>query len=412
MYIKALTINRFLTLIFCILMFSGELMTQEIVQWRGPHRDGKYPATGLMKSWPDGGPTLLWHVDGLGQGHASAVVTDDRIYTAGTLEETGYIFCFSPEGKLLWKVPYGPEWTESWPGTRSTPLYMDGKLYMMSGFGHLFCIDATDGKKIWQVDLFTDYDGRNIKWGVTENLLIDGDMLFCTPGGEKNNVIALNRNNGELIWSCAGKGEVSAYCSPLLIKLPKRRLLVTQTANSILGIDAKNGTLLWSHSQTNKWSVHANTPYYQDGYLYCVSGYGKGGIQLKLAADGSTKQEMWRNTSIDNRMGGFVVLRDRIYGSDDSNKGWFAVDWKTGQDIYEGTMPGRGVIIYADGMFYCYNDTGELALAKPTSSAFEKVSSFEIPYGEAQHWAHLVISDGKLFVRHGESLMAFDLCKP
>ena len=401
--------NRFLLLILCVLFLGGELVSQEIVQWRGPDRDGKYPSTGLLESWPDGGPKLLWHIDGLGPGHASAVVLDDKIFIGGTLEETGYIFCYSLEGKLLWKVPYGPEWIESWPGIRSTSLYIDGKLYLESAFGKLFCLDAEDGAKLWEVDLFTDYDGINNKWGVTENLLIDGDKLFCTPGGKENNVIALNRHTGDLIWSCAGEGEVSAYCSPLLVELPKRKLVVTQTASSILGIDAADGTLLWSHPQPNKWSVHANTPYFQDGYLYCVSGYGQGGVQLKLSADGAEKQEMWRDQLISNRMGGFVVLGDRIYGSDDSNKGWYCVNWKTGEKVFGEKMMGRGTTIWADGMLYCYSDGGEMALVKPTKDGMTKVSSFEVPYGEDQHWAHPVITDGKLYIRHGDALMAYDI---
>jgi outer membrane protein assembly factor BamB len=402
-------LKQIVSILGLFLLLNSLIISQEIVQWRGPARDGKYPATGLMTAWPDSGPTLLWHVEGLGDGHASAVVTQNKIFTAGTLVDTGYIFCFSRDGKLLWKVPYGPDWIESWPGTRSTPLYVDGKLYMETAFGMLFCMDATDGKKLWEVDLFKDYDGVNNKWGVTENLLVDGDVIFCTPGGKENNVIALNRNTGKLIWSCAGLGEASAYCSPLLIKLPKRTLLVTQTASSILGIDARTGTLLWSHPQPNKWSVHANTPYFKNGYLYCVSGYGQGGVQLKLAADGSAKQEMWRNTSIDNRMGGFVVLGDKIYGSDDSNKGWYCVDWKTGKNIHGENMMGRGTTIWADGMLYCYSDVGEMALVKPTSDGFTKVSSFEVPYGEAQHWAHPAIVDGILYIRHGDALMAYDV---
>jgi len=393
------------------LVLCNLAVSQEIVQWRGPDRDGKYPATGLLASWPEEGPQLLWHIDGLGQGHSSAVITDNKIFVSGTLEETGYIFCFTKDGQPIWKVPYGPEWTESWPGTRCTPLYVEGKLYMLSSLGKLFCMDATDGKMLWRVDLFTEYDGRNIKWGVTENLLIDGDILYCTPGGVKDNVIALNRNNGKLIWSSPGKGELSAYCSPALVKLAKRTLFITQTANSIFGVDARDGTLLWSHPQPNKWSVHANTPYFQDGYLYCVSGYGQGGVQLKLAADGSAKQEIWRNTSIDNRMGGFVVLGDRIYGSGDSNQGWTCVDWKTGQDVAPEKMSGRGTVIYADGLLYCYNDSGEFVLAKPTADGLQKISSFVVPYGEDQHWSHPVITDGILYIRHGGSLMAYDVRK-
>jgi len=396
--------------IFLMFMASFLTIAQEVVQWRGPGRDGKYPETGLLKTWPEGGPALLWHADGLGQGHASAVVTSQGIFTTGTIGETGYVFCFSDEGKLLWKKTYGPEWTESWPGTRSTPLYIDGKLYMETGFGKLFCMDAGTGEMIWQKDLFTDFDGRNIKWGVTENLLADGDLLFCTPGGEKDNVIALDRNTGNMIWSCPGNGELSAYCSPQLITLPNRKLVVTQTASSILGIDAETGKMLWSHPQPNKWSVHANTPYFQDGAVYCMSGYGQGGVQLKMAADGSAKQENWRNVSPDNRMGGFVVLDGVIYGSNDSKKIWYGVDWKTGETLFsDEALLGKGVVIYADGMLYCYSDAGEVALVKPGRTGLTKTGSFMVPYGEDQHWAHPVIAGGRLYVRHGIALMVYDI---
>ena len=401
--------KKALFLIGFFLFCTHFLISQETVQWRGPARDGKYPETGLMKSWPENGPDLLWHFDELGEGHGSATVTRDLIYTAGSLDGKGYIFCFTLEGKLLWKVYYGEEWTESWPGARSTPLFSGGKLYIMSGFGKLVCMNASDGKKIWIVDLLNDYDGQNIQWGLTENLLINGDKLFCTPGGLKNNVIALDRNTGKLIWSCAGNGEKSAYCSPCLIKLPKRTILVTHTENSILGIDAENGKLLWRHPQTNRYSVHANTPYFQNGYLYCVSGYGTGGVQLKISEDGTVKQEIWRNTSLDSKMGGFIVLDDVIYGSDDSNKAWYAVDWKTGNNIHAEKILGKGVVIYSDGMLYCYSDAGEMALVKPTLNGFQKVSSFQVFFGEAQHWAHPVIKDGKLYIRHGNSLMVYDI---
>jgi glucose dehydrogenase len=137
--------------------------------------------------------------------------------------------------RWFWTIRYTLAEPREIPGTSSvshqTPLYVKGKLYMETAFGKLFCMDANDGKMIWEIDLFTDYDGQNNKWGVTENLLIDGDMLFCTPGGTINNVIAIDRNNGNLIWSCPGNGEVSAYCSPLLVELPNRKLFVTQPEN-------------------------------------------------------------------------------------------------------------------------------------------------------------------------------------
>ncbi len=400
----------FIFLTFGILLHNSGL-AQDLAQWRGPNRDGIYNETGLLKVWPENGPELLWHFDGLGEGHSSAAVTSDRIYTAGTLEGIGYLFCFDFSGKLVWKVPYGEEWTESWPGVRSTPLICNGKVYQYSGFGKLVCRSADNGAFVWSVDMLKDYQGPNIKWGVTENLLIDGNKLFCTVGGADANVVALDPNTGKLIWKCSGKGEASAYGSPALIKLAKRHILVTQTANSIVGIDVSNGKLLWSHDQPNKYSVHANTPLFQDGYLYCVSGYGKGGVMLKVSDDGSSVQELWRNTDIDNRMGGFVVVNGKIFGSDDPGKAWYCLDWKTGTKMYGEKITGRGNIIFSDGLLYLYGDNGEVVLAEPLPNSFKKISAFKVPFGADQHWAHLVIAKGRLFVRHGTSLMVYDLKK-
>jgi outer membrane protein assembly factor BamB len=195
----------------------------------------------------------------------------------------------------------------------------------------------------------------------------------------------------------------------MMITLPNRKVLVTHTENSILGIDAADGKLLWRHDQPNKYSVHANTPLYHGGFLYCVSGYGQGGVMLKIAPDGSAKQEIWRNASLDHRMGGFVLINDRIYGSDDSNKAWWCLDWKTGKEIYSEKITNKGTIIYADGMLYCYGDNGEIALVQPMPDGFKKISSFKVPYGSNQHWAHPVIVKGKLYVRHGNSLMVYDV---
>jgi outer membrane protein assembly factor BamB len=403
--------KRFLTLLVLGCLLNVKSFAQDNAQWRGPNRDGIYNETGLMKSWPADGPALLWHFEDLGEGHASAAVTKDRIYTAGMINGIGYIFSFSLDGKLLWKVPYGEEWTESWPGVRSTPLIFDGKIYFLSGFGKLICLKADKGDKIWTMDVIKDLHGRNIKWGITENLFIDGNKLFCTAGGVDTNVVALDRNTGKLIWISKGNGEKSAYCSPMMITLPNRKVLVTQTENSILGIDAADGKLLWRHDQPNKYSVHANTPLYHGGYLYCVSGYGQGGVMLKIAPDGSAKQEMWRNTVLDNRMGGFVLVNDRIYGSDDSNKAWWCLDWKTGKEIYSEKITNKGNIIFADGMLYCYGDNGEIVLAQPLPDGFKKISSFKVPYGANQHWAHPVIVNGRLYVRHGNSLMVYNVSK-
>ena len=127
--------KKLLNLIILGCLVHANLISQEIAQWRGPGRDGIYNETGLLKVWPENGPTLLWHFEGLGEGHSSAAVTSDRIYTAGTLQGIGYLFCFDLAGKPVWKIPYGEEWTENWPGVRSTPLICNDDRIGIAGIG-------------------------------------------------------------------------------------------------------------------------------------------------------------------------------------------------------------------------------------------------------------------------------------
>lgn len=396
--------------LFFVLLFSVTItFAQKNAQWRGSNRDGMYLETGLMNSWPVDGPELLWHFDGLGEGHTSAAVTEKLVYTSGTEGENGFVIAFDHTGKIVWRTIYGKEWMDAYNGVRTTPMIKDEIAYVMSGFGKVVAMNAENGTILWSKNILEEFGVENVRWGVTENLVADGDKLFCTPGGPNVSMIALNLKTGDLIWKAKSNGEKSAYCSPALIKLPARNLLVTHTNSSIIGVDAGNGELLWSFDHPNQYSIHPNTPLYHDGYLYCVSGYGKGGVMLDLAEDGTSVKEVWRNETLDSQMGGVVLLDGKIYGSGQNNRKWFCLDWKSGEVLHSSKMLSKGNLISAEGKLYCYGESGEVALVDVSNGAYEKISSFRVPFGEKQHWAHLVIHNKRLYVRHGSSLMVYSI---
>jgi outer membrane protein assembly factor BamB len=253
------------------------------------------------------------------------------------------------------------------------------------------------------------YGGKTIVWGYNETPVVDGDVIYCTPGGADHSVMALNRHNGSEIWSCPGKGEYSAYCTPLLFTHNGRKILTTHTESHLLGIDAKTGTLLWAQPQPNKYSVHANTPLYHDGGLFYFSGYGKGSGKLNLNEDGSKIDFAWENISMDGRMGGAVLLDGYIYGSGDNNREWKCIDWKTGENKWESKEIAKGNIIYADGKLYCYSEKGELAILEATPEKFNLLSQTKVEAGTEQHWAHIMISKDVLYLRHGDALVAYKI---
>ena len=398
--------KRLLVFLVVLGIFSAGF-SQGPTRWRGPSANGIYNESGLLKSWPIGGPEELWSFENLGKGHSSPAVSEGFLYINGMIGETGMLYKFDLNGKLVWKRPYGPEFNSSYTGSRGSPVVAGDKVYLESGNGQLFCMAVSDGSILWMADLFKDFDGRNITWGVNETPVVDGDVIYATPGGRNNNVLALNRHSGKLIWSSRGKGELSAYCTPLLIDHRGRKILVTHTASWLIGLDALTGTMLWSVKQPNDYSVHANTPLYHEGAIFYFSGYGRGGGMLKLSQDGSSVSQSWEAPKLDSRMGGAVVADGYIYTSGDYAREWRCVEWESGKEMYASSELGKGAVIYADGMLYCYSDRGELALVKADPSGFKIAGKAIVEKGTEQHWAHPVIHEGVLYVRHGSALIAY-----
>ena len=381
------------------------------VEWRFD-RTGIYAnETGLLKVWPANGPELLWYFDGLGEGHSSVGIDSGKIYVTGMLDGKGYLFVFDLHGKLLNKVMYGNEWTDNYVGTRATPIVNDGKIYLMSGRGDLVCLNQNSLAVIWKRNIFVDFDSKNIRWGFNESPLIIGEKIIATPGGKKHNIVALDKHTGELIWSSPAKGDLSSYCSPLYIDETEVPLIVTMTAEHIVGLEASTGKMLWSVADKNKNSIHANTPIYANNMILCSSA-DKSCVMLRLL-DGGRKVELaWEIPELDNLMGTLVKIGDYIYGSSsgyNAARFWYCVDWMTGEIKYRDRQFGMGVSIAADGMLYCYSDKGEMALVRPTPEKFDLISRFPITKGTDQHWAHPVIYQGVMYVRHGDSLMAYKI---
>jgi outer membrane protein assembly factor BamB len=396
-------------LIFSLLLFTYVTIAQ-VYQWRGPDRNGIIPGTGLLKKWPDKGPELIWSLKGLGEGHSSIGPGKDCFFITGSEGNTGILFAFDYNGKLLWKKRYGTEWTENYPGPRSTPVVIDNLVYFQSGPGVVYCVNALTKEIEWSVDLQKQYGGRIVTWGMVENLLIEGDRIFCTPGGIKNNIIALNRLTGELIWTSPANKKPSAYCSSIYVRHEKSELIVTITDGSIVGVDAKTGEPYWNYPQNQGNHIHANAPVYSGGIIYCASEEADsddGLVALKLSSDGKKVTALWRNRTFRNLMEGFIIRDNLIFGSVYEAGKWVCLDSKDGKILHSYSGFGDGVILWADGLYYCYSKRGEVALMEADRNSYKIISRFRISLGDGPHFSHPVILNGRMYIRHGSALMAY-----
>ena len=409
------TINLIL---LSVLIFS-KVCDAQISEWREENRTGVSSETGLLKSWPAEGPTLLWSNSDLTKGNSSVSFGDNSLYITGTSEGNDILYALDMNGKLRWQTIMGRAWNESYPESRATPTVEGDKVYTASGFGDLACIDGITGKAIWNYKASEMNKGTYGRWGIAESLIIDGDKLYFTPGGPETMTIALKKTTGEVLWKTSALNNKPGYVSPILITYACKKILVNISQENVFAVDVSNGEILWKIPIDKpagfNWDlILCVTPVYIDGMIYVTGGYNVGGLMVKLAEDGKSVAVVWTDKVLDVHHGGVVVVNGNIYGSNWLNNGdgnWCCIDWKTGEKRWEEHWNCKGSIISAEGMLYIYDEKrGNVGLLKATPEKFDLVSSFQITQGNAgPFWAHPVIHKGVLYIRHNNALMAYDI---
>jgi outer membrane protein assembly factor BamB len=406
-----------LTICLCVASFT--LVTSQLYEWRGPDRSGIFNETGLLKKWPDGGPKLLWEATGMGDGYSSATVTEDAVYITGRKGESDVLIALTPDGKVKWETVYGKAWMTNHTGSRCTPTVYNGSIFLISGSGDIVCVGA-DGKIKWSKNHYALYDGKPIMFGISESPLVVDNMVIASPGGKKAAMVAFNINDGKVMWETVPMDQDPMYVNPKLIEYAGKKMIVTIMAKDIFAVNAKDGKVIWKvdyaavNAATGRvMENHATTPIFRDGNILIANGYNWVALKLKLSADGNSVEKVWENRNFDPQLGGVVLLGNNIFGSTHMSKpvdNWVCVDWTTGKTLWETKWYTRGSIISADGMLYLYEEkSGHVALVKPDPAKLDVVSEFQITKGDGPFWAHPVISKGRLFIRHGDVLMVYQI---
>jgi outer membrane protein assembly factor BamB len=396
-------------------------------QWRGPNRDGICTETGLLKSWPEGGPKLVWELTGLGKGYSSLAIADGKLYTMGDVrlgsEKVQCVLAYDlSTRKRLWAAKVGPTHSD---GPRCTPTIDGGLIYAIGTAGNIVCVDADTGKVRWQKNLQSDLGGKNPNWKYSESPLVDGDKLLCTPGGRRAVMVALNKKTAEVVWKCSmpdigrkGKDE-AGYSSIVLARAGDIRQYVQLTNKGMIGVAAKDGTFLWGYNKIANGTANISTPVVHGQYVFCSTAYGSGSALLKLTNAGNSvnAEEVYflNARTFQNHHGGFVRIGDYIYGGHDHTRGKpTCIEMKTGKVMWQQDQPGGGsaAVLYADGHLYFRYQDNVVALIEANPRRYNLKSTFKLPKRRGMSgdgWPHPVIVDGSLYIRHADVLMVYDI---
>jgi len=407
-------------LVLFLASFVTAVSGQEITQFRGPSRDGYFPDKGLLKKWPDAGPQLELQITGIGNGYSQPVVNKGTIYVTGIRQDTlDMISAYDMKGTLLWSQVYGHAWVNSYPYTRCTPTIQNDKIFLVTGMGTVCCLDALNGKIIWSQDAQNQFNGKYHMWGIAESALLTDRAVTYVVGGDETTVIAYDKLTGKLLWKTRCVGGPRAYASSLLIERNGMKIILAQTMNDLIGITAVDGEVLWNFDLTALEplsmgkGVNTNTPLYRDGEILITSGYEHPATMISLSEDGRSVQTKWKNYDMDTHHGGVVLIDGNLYGTNwiSNTKGqWVSLNWSTGKTNWIKDWLAKGSVISADGLLYCYEEKGgNVALVQPDSTEFKIISTFKVEGGEGPYWAHPSIYDGRLFMRHGNILLVYNI---
>jgi outer membrane protein assembly factor BamB len=386
-------------------------------QWRGPHRDGVVHMDNLLDDWPKKGPPLLWEKP-IGLGYSSFAVKDGRLYSLFREADKEVVACWRIEnGEEVWRHPYDCRADVDYPGPRSTPTLDGDRLYTAGSNGTLLCLDAATGSPRWQKDLLREFHASAPKWGVAFSPLIDGDLLFTSPGGPNgNSLAAFNKISGELVWKTLD--EPAGYSSPIAVTIAGTRQILFFMGRTLVAVRANDGKLCWRYPWETRFDVNAATPLVFAArlgdriqhYVFISSGYGRGCALLKIAAaDGRFEAKtVYTGKQMACHFASPVRRGEYLFGIDDSPLS--CLNLRTGKVMWKQSGIQKGSLLRINDYLLVLSEEGRLFLFDAVAENPDPKAQAR-PFQGGRCWTMPVVAEGKLFLRNEEQMKCFDLRK-
>jgi outer membrane protein assembly factor BamB len=380
-------------------------------QWRGPDRTDIASETGLLKTWPATGPSVVWSISGLGEGYGSIAIKGDRMFVQGVKGGESAVFCLNrADGKTVWVKALGASLGQDrGPGPRGTPTLDGDRLYALTENGDLGCLKLSDGSVVWARNILKDFGGRNPRWLISESPLVDGARLIVTPGGEGASIVALDKMTGKTVWTTKELSDEAGYSSCVLADIQGVHTIVGFTGRAGVGVRAADGKLMWRYERVSNRTANITTPVVYDNKVFYTSAYGTGCALLGLKAEGGEvkAQEIYFSTEMMNHHGGVVLLNGYVYGF--NNAILSCVEFATGKTVWRDRSVGKGTLTYADGQLFLLSENNVVGLAEATPTGYREKGRFQIADQGWPSWAHPVVCAGKLYIRNQGMLTCYDV---
>jgi outer membrane protein assembly factor BamB len=392
-------------------------------RWRGPQGTG-HIANGqkLPPKLPDDTKTL-WKTS-VGFSLGSPTVSGGKLFHMDIQNGKETLHALDANtGKSWWSATIDDTFRDSQspPGPRFTPLVDGERIYAQSCKGELQCLNVADGKVVWKTNYVKDFGatftgerGPTLgasRHGYTGSPLIDGDKMIIAVGGPEAGVVAFEKISGKVLWKSQGEG--AAYAGPVNATFGGVPQYVVFMAESVMGLQAADGALLWRYPIKTSFGRHAATPVVV-GDTVVVSSHQVGlmGLKIEKKAEGFEATRAWLSKELAINYSSPVAVGEWIYGVG-PNKTLFCLNGKSGQQgwvkdlFFSGVMRRDYAGLIADkDHILALADSGQLALVAADPKACRDLGRLQVV---GDNWCHPAYDNGKIWLRDNEELRCVQL---
>jgi len=382
--------------------------TGEWPQYRGPDRTGISEETGILKTWPESGPEVLWRAE-LGNGYSGIVVSGGRAFTMYGRGDGEFVAAYDAgTGKELWKARTGKNRSDDQGGgPRATPVVDGDRVYALGASGDLVAVSTAAGEVAWRVDLKSTVGARVPRWGVSTSPLVEGDLLILDAGGPAGKaLVALDKGTGKVRWTAFS--DKPGYSAPIAATIHGVRQVLSFGGTALVSASLEDGKELWSFPWKTSYDVNAAMPIFvPPDKVFISSAYDTGAalLQVKKSDGGLKVSEVWRSRVMKNHFNSSILYGDHLYGFD--NGVLKCIDAGTGDEKWKQSGFAKGSLILADGHLVIFSERGLLALAEATPSAYKETARAQIFNGKT--WTMPSLAAGRLYLRTEKEMVALKL---
>ncbi len=411
-----------------LLALSSPLIAEDWPQWRGPRLDGTSRDTGFPIT-AEG--NITWKVELPGSGHASPIVSKDRLFIVAAIQETQDRVLISIDrttGKTLWQTTVVKAPIESIhklnSQASSTPA-SDGQSIFTAFLDNsetdvtraanarpipkgevpkgTVVVSAHDfsGKQLWQVrpGLFSSKHGFCASPVVFEDRVI----VNCDHDGD-GYIVALAKTDGKELWRIARPNNTRSYCVPLIRDIAGRTQMVLSGSKCVTSYDPRTGKLLWIIDGPTEQFVASLVFSEQTGLLYMTGGFPEHHL-LAIKPDGSGNVTdthiVWRTNKGVSYVPSPIVEGGQFFIVSDSGIA-HCFDAKTGDILWEERLrEHHASLTSAEGHIYFINDFGLLRTIQP-GKAYQALAESDL---SEKIFASPALSEGQIFIRGEKSLI-------